>query len=386
MNKLKILLVDDQILQLSALSFQLKSLGVENITQSTNALEALKMVEQEEFDIVFTDLMMPEIDGVAFIKRLGSLEFKGSLVIISSLDDVIRETVKYMANKLSFSSIHELRKPLSAIRVQDILHCAIKSRDAVHELINLDTSHVNVDDVKYGLQNGQFINFYQPQIDYQSKIMVAVEVLARWKHPEYGMLFPNEFFPIIESENLEYELFKVILDNTLQELAKGELTCRVSINVTQNDLEVSGFSCYFIEQCERYEVSPELFTIELTEQGIYEDTVNLIGNIVRLRMHGVGISIDDFGTGNSSYLKIAQLPFTEIKIDRSFVDKCFHNEAKLSVIKSICTLSDNMDLKLVSEGVEDRETWLLMKELGVDVCQGYYTGRPVTIDALKLIC
>lgn len=386
MNKLKILLVDDQILQLSALSFQLKSLGVENITQCTDALEALKKAETEEFDIVFTDLMMPEIDGVAFIKRLGSLEFKGSLVIISSLDDVIRETVKYMANKLSFSSIHELRKPLSAIRVQDILNCSVKSRDAVHDLINLDTSNVNVDDVKYGLENGQFINFYQPQIDYQSKIMVAVEVLARWKHPEYGMLFPNEFFPIIESEKLEYELFKVILDNTLQELAKGELTCRVSINVTQSDLEVSGFSCYFIEQCEKYNVSPELFTIELTEQGIYDDTVNLIGNIVRLRMHGVGISIDDFGTGNSSYLKIAQLPFTEIKIDRSFVDKCFHNEAKLSVIKSICTLSDNMDLKLVSEGVEDRETWLLMKELGVDICQGYYTGRPVTIDALKLIC
>ncbi|TVO34911.1 EAL domain-containing protein [Vibrio algivorus] len=385
MNKLKILLVDDQILQLSALSFQLKNLGVEGLTQCTNAMEALSIAEDEQFDIIFTDLMMPEIDGVTFINKLGSLGFSGSLVIISSLDDIIRETVKYMANKLNFSNIYELRKPLSPAKLQDILKDSLMSRDVVNELKQFETSKVSIDDVRYALKNGQFINFYQPQIDYQSKIMVAVEVLARWKHPEYGMVFPNEFLPIIEAEKLENELFKVILDNTLEVLSSGELNCKVSINVTQSDLEIEGFSDYFIQQCNKYNVSSELFTVELTERGIYEDTVNLIGNIVRLRMHGVGISIDDFGTGNSSYLKIAQLPFTEIKIDRSFVDKCFHNEAKLSIIKSICTLSNNMDLKLVSEGVEDRETWLLMKELGVNICQGYYTGRPVSIEALKLI-
>lgn len=385
MNKLKILLVDDQLLQLSALNFQLKKLGAEDITQCTNAKEALSIAENKSFDIVFTDLMMPEVDGISFINKLSFLGFTGSLVIISSLDDIIRETVKYMANKLNFSTINELRKPLSSDKLQDILKNAIESRDVLDELKQFEKSKFDIDDVHYALKNGQFINFYQPQIDYQSKIMVAVEVLARWQHPEHGIIFPNEFLPVIEGENLENDLFKVILDNTLQAFSKGDLTCKVSINVTQKDLELPEFSDYFIQQCREYNVSPELFTIELTERGIYEDTVNLIGNIVRLRMYGAGISIDDFGTGNSSYLKIAQLPFTEIKIDRSFVDKCFHNEAKLSIIKSICTLSDNMDLKLVSEGVEDRETWLLMKELGVDICQGYYTGRPVSIEALKLI-
>lgn len=110
----------------------------------------------------------------------------------------------------------------------------------------------------------------------------------------------------------------------------------------------------------------------------------MITNVTRMRLYGVGISIDDFGTGSSSYLKLSHLPFTEIKIDKNFVFNCVGDETKQSIIRSMCTLSKSMHLNLVSEGVEDDATWKLLQSLGVDVCQGYFTGRPMPIEDLNL--
>ncbi len=382
MQNLTIMIVDDHQLQLAAMGVQLKHLGITNLISCMSGKDAVEAINNRHVDIIFCDLIMPDMDGVELIKNLSECQYKGVLVILSGADENLISTVKHMSLKLGFSHVYEIKKPASHESIKKILD----DKSIYEKILNSDKQkHVTLDDFKFALKNGEIKNHYQPQIDYATNQMSGVEALARWIHPKLGILYPNAFLPMMLEAELEYELYRVVLRNALYDLSKGLISCKVSINVTQKELEQQGFTDELLQLCREFGVEPKMLTIELTETGIYTDSVELVTNISRLRINGVGLAIDDFGTGNSSYLKLSQLPFTEIKIDRRFVSNCYQNEKKKSIIKSMCTLSKSMDVKLVSEGVEDSDTWALMQSYGVDVCQGYFTGKPVSVEVLNQI-
>jgi len=382
MKELAALIVDDNPIQLSAIERQLKSFGVHNLKTCNSGKDALRAVSEHKFDIIFSDIMMPEMDGITFIRNLDYIGFQGALAITSSLNNSIVSSLTYMSKKLGFSNVYELNKPISSALLEEMFRkeAIIKKSIARQKLKAVDN-----DELIVALEEGQFKNYYQPQRDYINNRIVGVEALARWTHPTKGMIFPDVFIPMLHDCGLEYHLFKVVLRNVLEDISSGRIKCCVSINVTQHDLEIPSFADYLIEQCRQYQVDPTLITLELTEQDIYKESIEMITNVTRMRIHGVGFAIDDFGTGSSSYLKLSHLPFTEIKIDKNFVFNSVSDETKQSIIRSMCTLSQNMHISLVSEGVEDEATWKLMLELGVDICQGYYTGKPMPIEALSFI-
>ncbi len=382
MKELAALIVDDNPIQLSAIERQLRKLGIHNLVTCSNGEEALAAVSEHEFDIVFSDIMMPEMDGVTLIRKLDEHGYQGSLAIISAAGSSIVSSLTYMSQKLGFSNVYELNKPVSDLALEEVFQKeAIIKKAAIKQALKA----VDMDELITALNEPQFKNYYQPQLDYATNKIVGVEALARWAHPTKGMFFPDIFIPMLHEGDMEYQLFKVVLNNALTDISAGRIKCRVSINVTQLDLEIPSFADYLLGECEKYNVDPSLITLELTEQDIYKESIEMITNVSRMRLHGVGISIDDFGTGSSSYLKLSHLPFTEIKIDKNFVFNCVGDETKQSIIRSMCTLSKSMHINLVSEGVEDDATWKLMHGFGVDVCQGYYTGRPMPIEALNFL-
>jgi len=382
MKELVALIVDDNPIQLSAIERQLNKFGVNDLVVCKSGEEALQAVSEHKIDIIFSDILMPEMDGITFIRNLDCIGYNGALVITSGVGNSIVSSLVYMSKKLGFSNVYELNKPVSEHVLQEVFQKeAIFKKSAVrHKMKSVD-----MDELVVALNEGQFKNYYQPQLDYIHNKVVGVEALARWVHPTKGMIFPDIFIPMLHEGALEHHLFKVVLNNVLEDISHGRIQCSVSINVTQHDIEIPSFANYLLGECEKYQVDPALLILELTEQDIYKESIEMMTNVTRLRIHGVGISIDDFGTGSSSYLKLSHLPFTEIKIDKSFVFDCIGNETKQSIIRSMCTLSKSMNISLVSEGVEDDETWKLMKGLGVDVCQGYYTGKPMPIEALSFI-
>lgn len=381
MKKLVALIVDDSPIQLSVIEQQLKKFGVENITTCHCGQDALNIISERHYDIVFCDIMMPEMDGISLIRKLDNIGYKGALAITSSVNHCILSSLTYMSKKLGFSNVYKLAKPISEALLEQVFQ-----KEAIIKKKSMDwkLKSVDMDELIVAINGDEFKNYYQPQFDFCGNL-VGVEALARWIHPLKRIIFPDIFMPMIHTGKLEYELFKVVLNNALNDISQGRLNCRVSINVTQQDLEIPDFIDSLLELCQRYQVDPEMINLELTEQDVYKDAIEIITNVTRMRLHGIGFSIDDFGTGSSSYLKLSHLPFTEIKIDKNFVFDSVANETKQSIIRSMCTLSKNLGITLVSEGVEDEETWQLMKELGVDVCQGYYTGRPMPIEALSVL-
>ncbi len=382
MKELAALIVDDNPIQLSAMERQLRKFGMTKLMTCNSGQAALRAVSEHQFDIVFSDIMMPEMDGITLIRHLDNIGYQGALAITSSIGSSIVSSLTYMSKKLGFSNVYELNKPVSDIFLEEMFQKeAIIKKTAIKQKLKT----VDMDELAAALNEGQFKNYYQPQLDYTTGKVVGLEALARWVHPTKGMIFPDIFIPMLHDNGLEYHLFKAVLDNVLEDISQKRIQCRVSINVTQQDLEIPSFADYLLNKCKDYDVDPSYITLELTEQDIYKESIEMITNVTRMRLYGVGISIDDFGTGSSSYLKLSHLPFTEIKIDKNFVFNCVGDEIKQSIIRSMCTLSKSMHINLVSEGVEDDATWKLMQNLGVDVCQGYFTGRPMPIEALSFI-
>ncbi|CAM4325039.1 EAL domain-containing response regulator [Vibrio agarivorans] len=380
MNSLRVLVVDDHPLQLKRMQSQLFALNVRSIDCLTSGADALKHLESHSCDLLFCDLNMPGMDGVELLSQLAQIDYSGHIVLMSALEESIISSVRWMCLALGLKVVGAIDKPCSDKEVRQLVqsctyHCVEPERKA-------ESIVINDEEFLFALASGQVINHYQPKFNFSSRLLVGVEALARWVHPKHGVIYPNVFLPIVERCGLQNELFSTVFSNVIKDIKADKLPCSTAINVTHNELEQANFSHQFLEKCQHHSVSPSMITLELTETEVYRDSTNLYRNLARLRLNSVGLAIDDFGTGYSSLSKLSQLPFTEIKIDRSFI-QMFRTNAKHShIVACICELAKRMGMSLVAEGVEDETTWFSLKSLGVDVCQGYFTGRPMDIDAL----
>lgn len=223
MTSLNILIVDDHRLQAQVLKNKLINIGGTNITCVYSGREALSKVKNDSFDVIFCDLNMPEMDGVQLLSSIKNCGYNRSIVILSALEKDIISTVGNICKKLDFSFIETMEKPASVSKLFQVIDRIKKSNIIDASAVKFNNKlplSITTDDVLLGLSQGEFKNYYQPQIDFKSGKTVSVEVLARWLHPIYGILTPNVFLPIIESEGLIDELFEVILMNTLRDYSK----------------------------------------------------------------------------------------------------------------------------------------------------------------------
>jgi len=237
----------------------------------------------------------------------------------------------------------------------------------------------------FALAEGRVKNYYQPLVDVQSGEVLGYEALARWNHPIYGVLPPHYFLPIVERCRLSGELFQAVLSNVIYDMKHRGLTQNVSINVDHENLEDTAFSHYFLQQCLESEIDPSQITIEITERDTFQTSASLYKNLLKLRMNGVTVSIDDFGTGSSTFEKLAQLPFNELKIDRSFVQGVECDIKKRNIVVAICALAKSLNIRLVAEGIEDEVTLQAIREYGIDLCQGFYIDKPMPLEAITIL-
>ncbi|WP_394242080.1 EAL domain-containing response regulator [Vibrio astriarenae] len=381
MNSLNILVVDDHPLQLKQISYQLNALNVKNVQCVTSGEAALEALSARAFDLLFCDLNMPGMDGVELLSQVAEQGFKGRVVLVSAMENAIISSVRWMCEALELSVAGVLEKPFrEQVLRQLVQSCAYQCVDSSTTKPKIQVSD---EEFLFALASGQVINHYQPKVDFNTQQLVGVEALARWQHPNYGVLYPDTFLPIVERCGLQNELFNTVMLNVIDAINTQQLPCATAINVTHNELEQPRFSESFLSLCREHGISPSMITLELTETEVYRDSSNLYRNLARLRLNHVGLAIDDFGTGYSSLSKLSQLPFTEMKIDRSFIQMFRTNAKHTHIVASICELAKRMEIQLVAEGVEDETTWFSLKSLGVDVCQGYFTGRPMDIQALN---
>jgi EAL domain-containing protein (putative c-di-GMP-specific phosphodiesterase class I) len=234
------------------------------------------------------------------------------------------------------------------------------------------------------IERGQLEPFFQPQVSLGSGMVVAVEALVRWDHPEQGVIGPGDFIPLAEQTGLMKPLTATVTEQALRECARWRadgLELGVSINLSAQSLVDRSFPGEIAELLERTGVPATALRFEITESSVLGDD-GAVGTLDELCALGMDISIDDFGTGYSSLAYLKRLPVREVKIDRAFVMTMATDERDAKIVRSTVALAQSLGLRAVAEGVEDEATWDMLESYGCDLAQGYLIAPALDADAL----
>ncbi|WP_321284376.1 EAL domain-containing response regulator [uncultured Vibrio sp.] len=376
------MVIDDHPLQTTLLTHALRKHGA-YVVPFNCVDEAIMCAETTYFDVIFCDIMMPGRDGVDMMELLDQINFQGKVVIVSAMDLTIISAVKAMCSDFSFEVIGKLHKPYDQLEVADIVARMLKNTQKKATF----TPPIEVEDSEFisALGDGRVKNYYQPLVGTKSGEVLGYEALARWYHPIYGVLSPYHFLPIVERCGLSKALFDAVFSNLIYDIKNRGFTQKVSINVDHANLEDTLFASRFLDQCQEHHIEPAQITIEITERDTFQASASIYKNLLKLRMNGVTVSIDDFGTGSSTFEKLAQLPFNELKIDRSFVHGIESDPKKRNIVVAIRSLAKSLNIPVVAEGVEDEATMKVMREYGIDLCQGFYINKPMPLEAITIL-
>jgi EAL domain-containing protein (putative c-di-GMP-specific phosphodiesterase class I) len=267
-----------------------------------------------------------------------------------------------------------LQKPVS---LQDIDDLIARHQPADNALLSRDLGQA--------IGADQLFLEYQPKIDRRLGRIIGVEALARWQHPSLGVIRPEQFIRLAEATHLIDPLTDWVFSTAATQSAAWQhqgLVLDVTINISAKNLRDIQLPDRLLRHCEELGVSADSFTLELTETSAMRDVVHMMDVLTRLRVKGFKLSIDDFGTGYSSLSQLRKMPFSELKIDLSFVTHMTQDRDCKIIVEAVIDLTRKLGLESVAEGVESAEIWHALRGLGCDRGQGYYLGRPMAADRI----
>ncbi|TGL61375.1 EAL domain-containing response regulator [Leptospira sarikeiensis] len=337
------------------------------------------------FDCVILDLMIPGMDGVDVIRSLSEKEVHPDVILISGADRRTLHSAETLAGEYGLHIAAVMEKPIRVSDIRNILSAiSEKERDSSSRSKDGGKSSLPVfqkEEVLDAVRSDQFILFYQPKFDLKTGKVEGFEALVRWNHPKLGLIFPDSFLPLMEKETAILNLMtEKIIDLALDEKriwnANGK-KLRVAVNVSPVTLTELDFPERILAKIKNKGIPQSQFQMEITETNFLENIRFTQDILTRLRIRGIGLSIDDFGTGYSSLKQLHRFPFTELKIDKSFVMDSPRDRESLFICQASIDLGHKLGMHVVAEGIETEEVERLMKEAGCDVGQGYYYSRPI---------
>ena len=375
------LVVDDDPLQQSILGSYFTTIGVEIIEYASNGRVALEKLagRDGEFDIVVSDLKMPEMDGLAFMRALKERNFGGHLLVISSAGERLVESAKRLSQLHGFQSTAILCKPLN----RESLDGAI-GRLTVPGLESADENPTDLENEIAGMiVDHRVFPEYQAKIDVWSGRIVGVEALARIELPNGGILYPGRFIRVAEEKGLINELTLQIVRTALTDMKKWaaqDCNIRMAFNVSATSIRNTAFTDALLQTIDDAGVVKNLLTCELTETNALDETAEVLESLTRIAINRIGISVDDFGTGFASIERLRDFAYSELKIDRSFAASGHHDTFADASVRASILLGRNLGMRIVAEGIETREQWDYIVKAGVDEVQGFLVGKPMRGD------
>ena len=262
-----------------------------------------------------------------------------------------------------------------AKRAQDGTY-VYQSNDVNDALLNMDL----LGDLRHALNNNEFRLYYQPKVDPASRRMIGVEALARWAHPQMGLLPPKEFIPVLERTGLIKPFTQWVLDTALGQCdawRKAGIDLTVSINLSMRNLRDPQLPDHLSTLLRKWNIPRDILVLEITESAAMSDPQSVLEFLSLFQPMGIQFAIDDFGTGYSSLSHLRKLPVQEIKIDRSFVMDMARDKDAAVIVHSIVDLAQNLGLRAVAEGVENKETLDSLIQWNCNLVQGYYISEPL---------
>ncbi len=382
--KTVLIIDDDPILSVVVEAFFRKR-GSTSIQKAENGAGALRIIDghEHDFDMVMCDLNMPEMDGVAFLRHLKDRNFSTPIAILSGEDGEVVKSAGKLAQLHNLNLLGALRKPLNLKELEDLIVNGPKNESvrvegaAVPELPDEELARL--------LEERRVVPHFQPKIDVVTRQVSGLESLARLYHPDLGVLGPARFIDRVDALGLMPSLTEQMLEHSLgalAELRRLEHDLKMSINVTPVELNDLDFPNRLAEMAEKAGVSSRRVILEITESTLFKRTAEAAETLTRLRIKGFRISIDDFGTGFSNMEQLRQHPFSELKIDQSFVREALTDRFARACVETSVRFARELGLHIVAEGVETREQWDHIAEAGVHEVQGFLIAQPMVFSDL----
>lgn len=380
----RVLIIEAQPFKRLVATRVFQDLGCDHVMAVEDSCAALDLLKGTgPVDIVLCSLKLQSTEGLTAIEGLSRSGLVRSVIICSAYPADLQSAMDRM---LSMHGVKVLGYVDTLARTSEI-------GPMVARIFEIETGRDNdisapVSDswaskaeVEQAIGNGEFKAFFQPKFNLIGSFVVGVELLARWDHPVYGVLSPNEFLPLVSSCELMDMLFFEMFEQGLA-LLRGVhstgLELNVAFNLQAQQLSNPSLVVSISDLLERYGLHASSLTFEITESGLLEASPIVLESLIRLRMMGAGLSIDDFGVGFSSMERLCQLPFTEIKLDASFIREYETNASSRAVVASTLALGHALNMTVVVEGVETESQRQQLLKLGCVQSQGYLFARPMS--------
>jgi len=376
---LSVLVAEDHDFQRQMLVQALRSLRVGRIAEARDGQEALDHLNKTDArtDITICDLDMPNMDGMELIRRITETGTRSSLIVTSALDGALIASVGTMARAYGIRLLGAIEKPVTPDKLRMLIarHLSIpQAAEPTRE------AALSGEEIQAAFEEERFEAFFQPKIDIHSGRLVGAEALARLRHPQRGIVAPQEFIPYLEEHGLIDRLTWIMLKQAAYACAewlRNGLDITVSVNLSLKSLHDPALGEQVTKIVQACGLDPDHMVLEITESAAMSNIGHSLENLTRLRMKGFGLSIDDFGTGYASLQQLARAPFTELKIDRSFVANANQNPRRNVMLESSNDLARRLGLKSVAEGVETRSDWDHLRKIDCAVAQGYFIAKPM---------
>lgn len=375
MSKPRLLVIDDEMDICELIADVADTRGFEVKTASDPA-EVEGLLHSFKPTAIMLDLMMPGTDGVELLRNLGDAIKGCAVVLMSGHDARVLNSARRLGSAHGINVIGTQEKPIEveALRVTLALLANAGAQEEDKRV------SVNSDDLK----TEEIALFYQPIVDMTTGRIRGLEGLARWQHPTQGIVTPDHFIEKLGVSALD-ELAGQIMQIAVKDLtvlhAQG-FPLSVSINMTASNLIDLGVPDRLDELCRSKGIANEKITIEVTEGEAMRDVRKIMDVLTRLRLKGFGVAIDDFGVGYSSLRELQRMPFSSMKMDKSFVLDLAENRDSQVIAGTIIDLGHNLGMKVVAEGVETAGVWTILKDRGCDLAQGYLISRPTPLNTL----
>ncbi len=377
------LVIDDDPVLCEISKSYLKALGVPRVEVASDGRHALAVlsIAGEPADFVLCDLNMPELDGIQLLGRLSEAGFTGRIGIVSGEDASVIETARKVAEAHGLNVAGIIKKPLRRSALERLLeapaHCGTEKQ----------LGHFPLPDaamLKDAIRRNEIKPFYLPTIDVRTGAICSVEALARWQHPQAGIVEPGKFIANAEQTGMISDITDAIMGHSFADVGawrRQGIDVGVAINLSAQALDDPALPDRLAGRVAEHGLPPQAVTLEITERVVLQSTATEMEVLARLRIKGFKLAIDDFGTGFSNIEQLRRFPYSILKVDRAFVHNARNDRFSAAGLKASVMLGRELNMSIIAEGVEDAPDWQFATDHRVDHVQGFWISKPMPGDA-----